>query len=522
MRRRMTIALLGVIALAAALLAQPRETRALETWIEKGKTDCKSVELGITLTYSRDDTGATGNEDFFRLEIYDATSGQLLAQISESILQEQSPFYWQTGSIPAAALAGYQEKALYRIEMLDTDDKGGNIRLIDQVFLQCDTQNTWRKDPVPLQTPVGGIPDIQCYSRVPMYSTNGAPEKGVVIVQWTYGTSRTDVEYHLQTIPVERGSLFNHEEIQAPCSTYLRMYFQPDSTKLLYYMPSQYWPHNLYGTVAGNAALGPVYHTFFPLDGPSREAIAAGLPPGGSGTPSPGTPISLAPTPTSTWVGFNAVAYSTSEANDGQITLILSQALPGAVTVAFTTSNGTAAEAADFTDQNAATVTFNPGETIKTVTVVINKDAMDEDDETVKLTLSAANGAVLGQAEALLTINDDDPAPKATWKVETIDFKEEDGKENVDLILSNPSESKVKVTIAVTGGSATQNVDYTMLDPLTIEFEDGTTVMSYRLRIEEDVAIEGNETIVLTITDVTNGTIGDAKKITITIKDNDD
>jgi hypothetical protein len=108
--------------------------------------------------------------------------------------------------------------------------------------------------PVPI-TPFPAL--ITCYSRTPFYTTNGAPEAGAVVIMWTYGTERGEQEYHLQTIPVGYGDTFDMFEVTTPCSTYLRVYFQPDSTKLLYYMPSQFWPHDLYGTAHNDFEVGP-------------------------------------------------------------------------------------------------------------------------------------------------------------------------------------------------------------------------------------------------------------------------
>ncbi len=268
MRRRLVFGLIAALYLAGVLLIPQKGTQALSAAFEKGKSDCASIDAAITLVYTTDDTGASDYRDFFKLVIFDGTKGHYMAEIAESITQDQSPFYWQTGRIPAAAYDG-----LYRVEVWDTDDKGNKQRVIEQVYLQCQTQNTWRDWPVPI-TPLPG-PVIACYSRTPIYTTNGAPEGGAVIVMWSYGKSRTEAEYHLQTIPVGYGFTFDMMEIQAPCSTYLKLYFQPDSTKLLYYMPSQYWPHDMYGAAPLDFQVGPIYHTFFPLDGPLRGVTPA-------------------------------------------------------------------------------------------------------------------------------------------------------------------------------------------------------------------------------------------------------
>lgn len=279
MRRRMVLALAAMIFVASLLLATPRPTNALSAYVSKGKSDCASFELGITLTFNHDDTGDAEVRDHFLLEVYDADLGHRIANIRESITQEQSPFYWQTGRIPGATWQGD-----YRIEMWDTDDKGNKQRRIDHAYLQCSTQNMWRDFPVPITPEYKEYPEITCYSRTPLWTTNGAPEKGAVIVEYTWGPERPAEEFHLYTIPVEPGQTFDHREIDVPCGTYLRLYFQPDSTKILYYMPSQYWPHDVYGTYTSNHGLGPVYHTFFPLDGPVRGATA-------TPTPQPGTAV---------------------------------------------------------------------------------------------------------------------------------------------------------------------------------------------------------------------------------------
>jgi|GEM_PF-2559180 len=295
MRRRMVMTFAASLALAAAvLLAEVRPTEALSATIVKGKSDCASIELGITLVYNQDDTGGSDLRDHFKLEIYDKDLGHLIAQIKESILQEQSPFYWQTGRIPGATYQGD-----YRIEMWDTNDKGEKLRRIDQAYLQCSTQNMWRDFPVETTPRYEDYPAITCYSRIPIWTTNGAPEKGAVIINYTFGTERTDQEWQITTLTVNPGDTLDNTEVSVPCGTYIRIYYQPDSTKLLYYMPSQYWPHNLYGSLNDANSLGPIYNTFFPLNGPLRgNATYTPTATSATWTPTPsGTPPTATPTP---------------------------------------------------------------------------------------------------------------------------------------------------------------------------------------------------------------------------------
>ena len=95
----------------------------------------------------------------------------------------------------------------------------------------------------------------------------------------------------------------------------------------------------------------------------------------------------------------------------------LSRAAADTVTVDYATSDGPAPNGATASEDYTAatgTLTFEPGETSKTVSVALLDDA--DDEETVTLTLSNASGnnAWLSAAKATGTINNDDPAAVLT------------------------------------------------------------------------------------------------------------
>ena len=85
----------------------------------------------------------------------------------------------------------------------------------------------------------------------------------------------------------------------------------------------------------------------------------------------------------------------------------LDPAADAAVTVDYATSDGTAIAGADYTAASG-TLTFEPGDTSKTVSVAIADDAEDDGGETLTLTLDNASGAKIGTAAATGTIRDDD------------------------------------------------------------------------------------------------------------------
>ena len=87
------------------------------------------------------------------------------------------------------------------------------------------------------------------------------------------------------------------------------------------------------------------------------------------------------------------------------------------VTVQYETRNGTAVAARNgvYGDYLATrgTLTFMPGETRKTVVVEVLPDSHDEGEETMTLVLSRATGAAIVRAEAVGTIRNNGPIPKA-------------------------------------------------------------------------------------------------------------
>lgn len=87
---------------------------------------------------------------------------------------------------------------------------------------------------------------------------------------------------------------------------------------------------------------------------------------------------------------------------------LLGGASPTPVSVNYATANGTATAPADYA-ATAGTVTFDPGQTSKQVTVPVVPDAVDEPTETFALNLSAPSaGVFLVDGQGVGTIIDDD------------------------------------------------------------------------------------------------------------------
>jgi Calx-beta domain len=107
---------------------------------------------------------------------------------------------------------------------------------------------------------------------------------------------------------------------------------------------------------------------------------------------------------------FSASDYRIDESG-GAITVKVKRtgSSKGAVSVDFNTRNGTAVAGRDYA-ATSGTLTFANGETVKTITIPVNEDALDENDETIYLFLShpTGNSLLAARSRATLVIADND------------------------------------------------------------------------------------------------------------------
>jgi len=108
-------------------------------------------------------------------------------------------------------------------------------------------------------------------------------------------------------------------------------------------------------------------------------------------------------------LSFSASEYTTQEdAGSATISVSLSTVSPTEVTVNFSTgTDGSATVGEDFTAASG-TISFAPGQLTQTFSVSIANDEIQEDVETISLSLSNAIGGTLGLDSATLNIVDDD------------------------------------------------------------------------------------------------------------------
>jgi chitinase len=183
-------------------------------------------------------------------------------------------------------------------------------------------------------------------------------------------------------------------------------------------------------------------------------------------------------------------------------------------------ADGTATAGTDYTAVSG-TLTFNPGQTSKSVPVTVADDAIAEDDEAFTLSLSNATGGLaISDVQGIWTIQNDDADPTVSVAAASVD-EGDLGTDtmSVPVTLSGPSGRAVDVDFATSDGTATAGIDYTTASG-TLVFAAGETSKHIDITVSGDFWDEGNETITITLTAPFNADLGtDVATATIT---NDD
>jgi glucose/arabinose dehydrogenase len=176
------------------------------------------------------------------------------------------------------------------------------------------------------------------------------------------------------------------------------------------------------------------------------------------------------------------------------------------VTVQYATHNDTATASADFVPKALTTLSFDPGETSKPVTVDVNDDALDEDDETFFVNLSGATEAAILDSQGVGTIADDDPLPSLS--IADGSFTEGFGVRRVPLMVALGAKSGRPVTVdyVIGPGSATPGTEF-RAETGTLVFAPGETRQRLVVWTKGDRLDEANEDFVVDLQGAVNATI---------------
>jgi uncharacterized delta-60 repeat protein len=183
------------------------------------------------------------------------------------------------------------------------------------------------------------------------------------------------------------------------------------------------------------------------------------------------------------------------------------------LSVAYTTRDGTATAGVDYIAQSGS-LQFAPLEEARSFTIPILNNATLDGDKTVVLTLSApSSGAVLGQAKAVLTIQDDEistpqhPGSRGFQFSSSVLDVGEDAK-SATMVIQRTGESSGTSSIDFTtiDGTAKAGTDY-MPQAGTLRFGPLETAKSVTIPILDDYLIGTKKQFTVALTDSPPGVL---------------
>jgi len=213
-------------------------------------------------------------------------------------------------------------------------------------------------------------------------------------------------------------------------------------------------------------------------------------------------------------------AYSVNE-NDGlaTITVTLSAPMSATVSVRYRTTAGTATADVDY-EETIGLLTFAPGQVERTFSIPIYDDLIYEGDETVLLSLFDPVNADLGNATATLTIVDNEGRPTVSLSDVAYRVSETAGQAAITVTLSHQSVETITVDLVTADGTATSGVDYGAVST-TLTFAPGETMQVVYISIYDDDILEGDETVLISLTNAVNALMPRPADATLTIVDNE-
>jgi hypothetical protein len=205
-------------------------------------------------------------------------------------------------------------------------------------------------------------------------------------------------------------------------------------------------------------------------------------------------------------------------ANNASFQVQLSGKSATAITVNYSTVNGTATAGSDFTPTSGQ-LTFAPSTiTPQTILVPITPDNIFEPDETFSIQLTNPIGAIVS-SPATVSILNDDVLPIITIAV-GVNAQEPTTPGTFILQRTGDLTSALTVNLITTSGSGTETIDYQAIATTAI-FAPGSNSATVEVKPIDDDIYEGNERVGVLIKTGSNYSIGSSASAEISIEDNE-
>jgi hypothetical protein len=210
------------------------------------------------------------------------------------------------------------------------------------------------------------------------------------------------------------------------------------------------------------------------------------------------------------------------EGNTGTVNAVftvgLSAACDQTVTVHYSTADNTATTAGNDYQTKSGTLTFAPGVTSQTLTVVVNGDRLGESDESFFVNLDSPTVATIADGQGVGTILDDEP------RITISDVSLNEGNRgaknfNFTVSLSAAYDAPVTVSYATANGTATvANRDYQAKSG-TVTFAAGVTSQTISILVNGDRTKEPNETFYVNLSNPVSALITDSQGVGTILND---
>lgn len=215
--------------------------------------------------------------------------------------------------------------------------------------------------------------------------------------------------------------------------------------------------------------------------------------------------------------------FQISEATDTlAFTVAVSAVDASDITVNYSITGGTAQADDDYVAL-AGTATVLAGQLSTSFTLDLNNDVLDEENETIVLSLSSpsANANLGANNEITITLIDDDNGPVLSFADTLVSVNEGSSSNRLALNLDAASGTNVTVDYTVTGETATPGSDYVFANG-TVAISAGNTTGAITFNVIDDEEIETPEVFSVKLSNSTNASIDlDYDSAVVTINDND-
>jgi len=205
---------------------------------------------------------------------------------------------------------------------------------------------------------------------------------------------------------------------------------------------------------------------------------------------------------------------------DFVFTVTLSAPSAKSVKVAYQAVNGSATLGSDF-NPSQGSLSFDPGETSQTVTVVVRGDADFEPNETFFVNLSNARFATIADGEGQGTIVNDD-GPVTGLSIDDVTVGEGDSgtrPATFTVKLSSPAASDVTFDIATRDNTASAPSDYAARSVNGATIAAGQQTFTFTVDIVGDTVPEPDESFFVDISNPDGAAIADGQGIGTIIND---